>query len=51
MDKFKVIAKGNGHSVNKEIETLMKSTIAEYEKTNGAISVPGSATTPGADIQ
>lgn len=40
MDKFKVIAKENGRSVNKEIEALMKRTISEYERINGTISVP-----------
>lgn len=50
MDKFKVIAKENGRSVNKEIEALMKRTIADYEKTNGAISVPDPASDLDADI-
>ncbi|HCM23407.1 MAG TPA: TraY domain-containing protein [Ruminococcaceae bacterium] len=51
MDKFKVIAKENGRSVNKEIEALMKSTITEYEKTNGTISVPDSALNHNAETQ
>lgn len=39
LEKFKVIAKENGRSVNKEIEFLIKSAVADYEKANGAISV------------
>lgn len=39
MEKFKVIAAENGRSVNKEIEFLIKSAIAEYEESNGAIDI------------
>lgn len=39
MAKTKVIAKGNGRSVNKEIEMLLKQTIIEFEKQNGTITV------------
>ena len=37
MDKFKVIAKNNGRSVNKEIEFILRNVVSEYEKQNGAI--------------
>lgn len=39
MGKFKNIAKENGRSVNKEIEILIKRSIADYEKENGEITV------------
>lgn len=39
MEKFKVVAKENGRSVNKEIEQLIKGIVAEYEKENGEIKV------------
>lgn len=39
MDKFKVIAKNNGRSVNKEIEFILRSVVSEYEKQNGSISL------------
>ena len=39
MDKFKVIAKTHGRSVNKEIEFTLKIAISEYERENGTISV------------
>lgn len=39
MEKIKVIAKENGRSVNKEIETLMKSAIKKYEVEHGPILV------------
>ncbi len=40
MEKFKVIAKENGRSVNKELEMLMKRTIQNYESENGTIAIP-----------
>lgn len=40
MDKFKVIAKNNGRSVNKEIEFILKNIVYDYEQQHGAISVP-----------
>lgn len=40
MDKFKIVAADNGRSVNKEIETLMKRAVADYEQRNGQIDVP-----------
>lgn len=40
MDKFKVIAKNNGRSVNKEIEFVLKNVVFDYEQKNGVISVP-----------
>ena len=40
MDKFKMIAKENGRSVNKEIESLMKAAILSYESQHGKITVP-----------
>lgn len=43
MEKFKVVAKENGRSVNKEIEILLKSIVSSYEKEHGPISIP----TPG----
>ena len=39
MEKFKIIASDHGRSVNKEIETLMKQIIADYEKINGLIEI------------
>lgn len=39
MDKFKVIAKNNGRSVNKEIEFILKNVVSAYEKENGIISI------------
>lgn len=40
MGKFKVIAAENGRSVNKEIESLMKHAIFNYEETHGPIQLP-----------
>ena len=40
MEKFKVVAKNNGRSVNKEIEIMIRASVAQYEATNGEISVP-----------
>lgn len=39
MEKFKVLASENGRSVNKEIEILMKLSIAKYEQENGEITI------------
>lgn len=44
MEKFKVIAKNNGRSVNKEIEFILKTVVADYEKQNGTISIPNPST-------
>ncbi len=40
MEKFKLIAKENGRSVNKELEMTMKKIISNYEKENGVILIP-----------
>lgn len=40
MEKFKVIAKQNGRSVNKEIEQMIISYVASYEKEHGEIITP-----------
>lgn len=40
MEKFKIVAKNNGRSVNKEIEFILKNVVADYEKQHGTISVP-----------
>jgi hypothetical protein len=37
--KMGYIAKGNGRSINKEIEQLIKAYIAAYEKKNGPIKL------------
>lgn len=37
MEKFKVVAKENGRSVNKEIEQLIKDVVRQYEKEYGEI--------------
>ena len=39
MEKFKVIAKCNGRSVNKEIEQMILSAIFAFEKEHGSIPV------------
>ncbi len=44
MDKFKIIAKNNGRSVNKEIEFILKGVVLDYEKEHGALSVPEPST-------
>lgn len=38
-EKFKVIAKENGRSINKEIEMMMKNIIVKYEETHGDIII------------
>ena len=40
MDKFKVIAKNNGRSVNKEFEVILRDIVNKYEQSNGVISLP-----------
>lgn len=40
MEKFKIVANSNGRSVNKEIETLIKKSVKDYEQENGPIDVP-----------
>lgn len=47
MDKFKVVAAENGRSVNKEIETLVKRAVADYERLNGSICLPA----PGGEAE
>ena len=44
MNKFKVIAKNNGRSVNKEIEYILKGVVDDYEKQHGVISIPDLST-------
>ncbi len=39
MEKFKLIASENGRSVNKELEMLMKQSVAQYERLNGEIRI------------
>lgn len=39
MGKLRVIASGNGRSVNKEIEMLIKQAVQAYEKENGPIEI------------
>lgn len=39
LEKFKVIAKSNGRSVNKEIEQMMIAAVSAYEKEHGEIKV------------
>ena len=45
MEKFKILAAGNGRSVNKEIEMLMRRAGQEYEREHGPIAVPAPAET------
>lgn len=40
LEKFKVVAKENGRSVNKEIEMLVKNSVSAYEKEHGPIPLP-----------
>ena len=37
LEKFKVIAKAHGRSVNKELEMMIKSSVIQYEDLNGMI--------------
>ncbi|HCR83536.1 MAG TPA: hypothetical protein DIW07_09015 [Lachnospiraceae bacterium] len=39
MEKFKMVAKENGRSVNKEIEILLKNVVTEYEVEHGKIEI------------
>lgn len=39
MDKFKVLAKYNARSVNKEIEILMREAVEKYESVHGIIQI------------
>jgi len=39
LKKFRFVAEYNARSANREIETLMKKHIAEFEKTNGQIKL------------
>ena len=39
MGKLRAIAAGNGRSVNKEIEMLIKQAVQAYEKENGPIEI------------
>ena len=43
MEKFKIIAKNNGRSVNKEIEQMILLTVSNYEKAHGPIPIPDSS--------
>lgn len=40
MDKFKVIAKLHGRSVNKEIEIILMEIVSDYESKHGPIPLP-----------
>lgn len=39
-EKFRVIASGEGRSINKQIEVLIKRAVAEYEQEHGLIQLP-----------
>jgi len=39
LKKFRFVAEYNARSANREIETLMKKHIAEFEKANGMIKL------------
>ena len=39
LKKFRFVAEYNARSANREIETLMKKHIAEFEKVNGKIKL------------
>lgn len=39
MEKFKLIAKSNGRSINKEIEQLIIGAVSDYETKHGTIDV------------
>ena len=41
LEKFKVIAKAHGRSVNKELEMMIKSSVIQYEDLHGMIEIPG----------
>jgi len=40
LEKFKVVARENGRSVNKEIDMLVKNAVSTYEKEHGPIPLP-----------
>lgn len=40
LEKLRYIADSNFRTVNKELEMLVKTYIADYEKTNGVIPLP-----------
>ncbi len=42
MNKFKIVASENGRSVNKEIETLIKQAVSNYETQYGTIPLDDS---------
>lgn len=39
-EKFKVVARENGRSVNKELEMMIKMAITQYESQHGVIEIP-----------
>ena len=39
LKKFRFVAEYNARSANRELETLMKKHIAEFEKANGTIKL------------
>ena len=39
-EKLKALAKQNSRSYNKEIEFILKSYVAQYERENGEIKLP-----------
>ncbi len=39
-EKFKVVAKANSRSVNKEIEKMIREAVAAYEAVNGEVVIP-----------
>jgi hypothetical protein len=42
-EKFKVVARENGRSVNKELEMMIKMAITQYESQHGVIEIPNPA--------
>lgn len=42
-EKFKVVARENGRSVNKELEMMIKMAITQYESQHGVIEIPSPA--------
>lgn len=51
MDKFKILAAENSRSVNKEIESLMKQAILNYEEKHGTIVISDWYSMPYADTE
>ncbi len=39
-EKFKVVARENGRSVNKELEMMIKEAVTQYETQHGMIEIP-----------